>query len=266
MADMSFLPADYLEKRAQRRTNLISLTLFVIVMSAIVAAFFWTDQQDTDVRKLRQTVDKQFEEAAKRLEQMDELHAHKQQMMTKASVTASLIEKVRRTVVLSELINHMPTEMGLLELALESKELRSAPAASPRTAMDKARANKAASGQPLPEIVEPVKSTVKVTMVGIAPTDVQVAQFMTKIGKNPLFTDLNLQYSEESKIDDRAMRKFRVEMMLNQEVDMQQFEPTMVKRELKQNPMDEDVVIGDGTIKGLPPAPGNAPDTRRTGN
>ena len=35
MADSNFLPEDYVEKKTQRRTNIISLTLFVVVMTGL---------------------------------------------------------------------------------------------------------------------------------------------------------------------------------------------------------------------------------------
>ena len=45
MSNTSFLPEDYLDQKADRRTNVVSLTLFGIVMVAVFAAFLFTNQQ-----------------------------------------------------------------------------------------------------------------------------------------------------------------------------------------------------------------------------
>ena len=45
MPNASFLPEDYLALKAERRTNLISLTLFGLVMNSVVGAFFVNNKQ-----------------------------------------------------------------------------------------------------------------------------------------------------------------------------------------------------------------------------
>ena len=126
MAKSSFLPDDYVEKRKQHRTNVVNLTLFVVVMAAILGAFFVTDRQRTEVRSLQRDVNAQFEEAAKRLEQLDQLQVQKKQMVRKARVTGVLLERVPRSLILSELVNSMPSTVSLEELDLTTKVIRAA--------------------------------------------------------------------------------------------------------------------------------------------
>ncbi|MBI1336806.1 MAG: hypothetical protein GC164_07580 [Phycisphaera sp.] len=246
----SFLPQDYIEKRIQRRTNFISLSLFVVVMGMVVGAFYYTDQQRSEVITLQRQVDKQFEEAARRLEQLDELQKRKALMIHKAKVTSALLERVPRTLVLAELINNMPPSLSLLELELTTNVIKSRPTQS--TMLDKAKADarlkKAIDQNPA---AEPIKRTeVTIQLVGVAPTDVQVAQFMTALGKADLFNSVNLAFSEEITVDKAQMRKFRIEMNLNQDIDTREYEPKMVKREIKTNPMSDKLEIGpDGKVR-----------------
>jgi len=254
MKDMNFLPADYLEKKAQNRTNAISLVLFVIVMGAIVGAFFWTDNQRSDVRDLRAEVDGQFEEAAKRLEQLDQLRVRKEQMTQKAKVTGALLERVPRSLILSELINRMPATIGLRDLTLDTKEIKKKTRA-PKSALEKAKQDMANADKPgTPEMMIEISETeVTMRLVGVAPTDVEVAQFMADLGKSPMFGDLNLEYSQEEKVDRQQVRKFQVLMTLNQGIDLKQFEPTMVKRDLDRNPMSNEVRFGAAGPDTAPP-------------
>jgi len=256
MADMSFLPEDYLDKRAQRRTNVICVTLFVIVMSAVIGAYVVSDRQRMEVRQHREIVNKRFTEAARRLEQLDELQKQKEQMLKKAKVTGSLLEKLPRSLILSQLVNAMPTTLSLLELELETTVVKpSAPTA--RTSIEKAKskrpaARKGAEAEPEPD-VKPVQ--IKLSVTGVAKTDVEVSQFMTDIKATPLFANVNLGFSEEIKFNDSPMRKFRLEIIVNQDIDFRKFEPVMVKRELKQNPMGSTINI-DENGKVVPRVPG----------
>ncbi len=251
----NFLPEDYLERRAQRRTNLISLTLFVLVMGGVVGAFFITDRQRQEVQALQRQVDAQYEDAARRLEQLDELQKRKQRMIRKARITAQLLERVPRSILLAELINNMPASLSLVEFELASKVITLPPPPG-QTAMDRAKeqAKEKSLAKELGDEVEVKPVEVSLMLVGVAPTDVQVAQFMTALGKTSLFTDVSLVFSEESKVQDAAMRKFRVEMRLNGEIDTRAFEPKMVKRELKQNPMaDKAVITPEGALTPVGP-------------
>lgn len=241
MANSSFLPEDYLENKLQRRINLISLTLFVVVMGAVVGTFLYSNRLGSDVQQLQHDVNAQFEEAARRLEQLAQLQQRKKRMIRKAHITASLLECVPRSLVLSELVNAMPPTLGLLELHLTSKKLNVA-VARPRTRLE---AEQAKRDRKRAEIAAPPVDATRVTiqLVGAAPTDVHISEFMTNLGQNKLFADLNFIYVESKTIDSQLLRKFSIEMTLNQDLDIQQFEPKLVRRELKDNPMGNKIWI-----------------------
>lgn len=246
----SFLPEDYLEKKVQRRTNVICVTLFVIVLGGVVGGFYVSDRQTRDVHKRQREVGLRYEEAAKRLSQLDQLQEQKTQMMRKAQVTGSLLERIPRSLILSELINNMPTTLSLLDLDMQTRtQRRSKPKA--QTMLDVAK-NKSAAGvnpnQPMPQPdVDP--TDVKLELIGIAPTDVQVAQFISSLNQADLFIEIELIFSQEVKIDDHMMRKFRIAMTLDQEVVMNTLEPKKVRRSLIQDPMGSTIMISaDGSL------------------
>ena len=237
MDKVSFLPDDYQKKRLQRRTNLISVGLFTVAMVAIVTAFAVTDRQRAQVRGELDDVNGQFEEAARRIELLDELRQRKRQIIRKANVTAVLVERVPRSLILAELINHMPAELSLLDLKLEtaaSKARRPARTAL-KQAKKKAKKKKdedddqaTSSGPALPKI-QPTETTF--TLIGVAETDVQVAQYMRALGASPMFTDLNLVFSQEVPMDELTMRKFRVDMKLNPNVNPFEIAPLQDRRQ-----------------------------------
>ncbi|MEX0655506.1 MAG: PilN domain-containing protein [Phycisphaeraceae bacterium] len=239
---MSFLPEDYLEKRAARRTNLVCLTLFGIVMLGLIAAFVVSSRQDVEVRELHRQVNRDFEEAARRIEQLEQLQRQKQDMVRKAQVTGVLLERVPRSLLMAELINHMPPTLSLTELDLSTSVIRTS--ARPRTAIqrEQERLQQAQAAGESPQIEVP-ETELTVNLIGVAPTDVEVAMFMTSLSNHEMFYDVNLQFSEQTTIEEQTMRQFRIEMKIDQEIDFNEIEPTLVSRELKSNPMSDQMRI-----------------------
>lgn len=232
MKSSSFLPQDYVDRRAQRRSDLLSLFLFVVVMGGIISAFIVTDRDRKGVEELQAQVNEQYAQAAQRLQQLQELQEKKAQMIHKAHLTGSLIERVPRTLILAEVVNSMPTSLSLLDLALNSKVVKDRPVAT--TALDKAKLAKnapAAGAPPVPQV------EVSVQILGVAPTDSDVAQFMTALGNSPMFTDINLGYSQEVTMNQQTLRKFQVDMLLVSGLDMKTLDPQRENVRLTQNPM-----------------------------
>lgn len=241
----NMLPEDYLETRIARRTNAICLTLFVLVICGVVAAYFITDRQRREVQTLQLEVNRQFEEAARQIEQIEHLQKQKQQMLHKAQVTGILVERVPRTIILSELINHMPVTLSLLEVDMSTQVLRTAP--RPLTAIERDQQRRQRLSREQSEeqeqVIEVPKTELSLNLIGVAPTDVEVSQFIAALNRHKLFKDVNLQYSEQAMIDSQRLRKFRIQLNVNQDVNVQEFEPTRVARDLKQNPLGQTLHI-----------------------
>src|SRR6185436_1057254 len=117
----SFLPQDYVARKAEMRANLICLGLFGVVMFCVVAAFFVTNRQWLQVRRNQQAITTQYTQEAIKIEQLKQLEKQKNEMMEKAEITTALIEHVPRSILLAELITRMPDDITLLELTLVSK-------------------------------------------------------------------------------------------------------------------------------------------------
>ncbi len=220
--ELSFLPDDYLERKAQRRTNAICATLFLVVMVAIGSAFTFTERSMRDAEKEHNTVERKFTEAAKRIEQVQQMQEKQRTMAMQAELTASLLEKVPRSFLLAEITNAMPPGVTLLDLSLESR--RQAPPTSggnkstfesKKSATADAKKKAAAAAQSEARIYD-----VSVKVTGIASTDVQVAQFITRLNQSTLVRDVNLVVSEEFKGEDGPVRKFQIEMMVNPHADV----------------------------------------------
>ena len=218
--ELSFLPDDYLERKARRRANALCAGLSVVVMGAIASAFWLTERSMSGVEARAASVDQQFTDAARSIEQVNRMKAQQRKIVHQAELAASLVEKVPRSNLLAEFTNALPAGTSLLDLSLESRlKLGRAPTENDARLARK-RAAAAAAGGPAvapagPPAPEPVQYDVYLKLTGIADTDVQVAQFMARLNACPLVSDVNLLVTGETKQGDREMRKFEIEMIQN---------------------------------------------------
>lgn len=245
--DQNFLPEDYLAQKVARRTNVICVSLFVVVMAGVVGAYYVTNERWQQAVERQRQVDRQTEEAARRLDQLAELQVRKQEMLRKAGIIGSLVERTPRSIILSELTNHMPQSMTLLDFELQTEVLSTSRV--PRSAIDRAKLQQQQKTKQQQQEIELPPTELSIDLTGVANSDVDVAQFMTSMRHHPLFEDVGLVFSEQTELEDMDKRKFRIKMMVNQELDITSIEPARVARGLDHNPM------GDGPVAFPPAAP-----------
>ncbi|MHC4415100.1 MAG: PilN domain-containing protein [Planctomycetota bacterium] len=248
MSNTSFLPEDYLDQKAERRTNIISLTLFGIVMIAVFAAFLVTNREWSNVKDDQQRINVKYQEAAVQIERLNELERQKDQVLNKAELAAALVERVPRSILLAELISRMPPGLGLLELKLKSDEIKAAREPVVRNAVgrlkgpERAKTREEAAKEP--KKIEAPRFRIALTLVGVAPTDLEVSRYMAQLNAHPLLHDVRLEYSEERDFEGSKMRKFEIKMTLDPDADVREMAP-LIKRDLK-DPMSDDVALNAG--------------------
>ena len=220
---LSFLPDDYLERKARRRANILCGVLAVIVLGVIVSAFQYMEKITKAVDAKYAEVEQKYTDAARRIEKVNQMRAQQQQVVRRAELAASLVEKVPRSNILAEFVQAMPPGLSLLNLMMESRERAGAVPPS-MTAFEQKKA--ALEGRTASLPVAPKTYDVFLKLEGVAPTDLQVGDFMEKLKRSTLFRDVNLIYTEAytpktqatapqpGKVEE-VIRKFQIELALN---------------------------------------------------
>jgi hypothetical protein len=220
---LSFLPDDYLERKAARRTNAICAVMFLLVIGGVGSAFTISENATKAIDKQYNKIEEQYVSEAKRIEQVRQMHEKQQRMARQAELTASLLEKVRRSDILAEVTNCMSPGVSLLEFTLESRPKQnggngSAPAL---TAYEMKKAAREQANKPKEEKNEVAKVfDVYMKVVGTAYNDGQVATYITRLNKSKLLKDVNLAVTDEFVMGDDKLRKFQIEMMLDPDADL----------------------------------------------
>jgi Tfp pilus assembly protein PilN len=206
---MNFLPEDYVEKRQANRAAWVFIGLLLAVVGGIVGAYLYTQWTMRGVFEERDRVNAAYDDASKKIAEAQELERQKERMIQKADTITALMEKVQRSALLGELTRMRPTGVNFVSLDLKSRE--AAQPAKPNPELGGAK----------PADVKPPAVDVTMTLMGTAPTDAEVAAYMTALQKSPLLTGVALLYSEEYRKnkDDVPMRRFNVEMHLKADAD-----------------------------------------------
>lgn len=245
---VSFLPADYIQRRAETRANLITLSLFGIVMFGVVAAYFVTNRQWLRVRDEQVAVNEEYAQEAAKIEQLKELDTQKAALIERAAITNSLVEKIPRRVLIEELVARMPENVTLTDLKLVTqKDAKSAAAgapqvknlsggsksapetakAPPKTAPKKTAGVKGAEGkveEPKAKVV-PTVYNYKLSVIGVAQTNNDVADYLAGLKQSSIFENVDIKYIQPKKLDKADLRGFEIELALRKDVDARTLEP-----------------------------------------
>lgn len=213
--ELSFLPEDYLLKKARRRANLLCGALGVVVMGTIGTAFAISERSMQGLDAELAQVEDRYNRAQEQIHAVQQMHAKQRQIVQHAELATSLVEKVPRSILLAALTNALPGGVSLLDLSLESRVVQ-APATPAGTAFDA----RVAAAQKKAAANEPPKMEVYVKLSGVADNDGQVGEYIAKLQASPLLKDVNLLISDTFTRDKSSLRRFQLEMMINPTADV----------------------------------------------
>jgi hypothetical protein len=220
---LSFLPDDYLERKAARRTNAICAVMFLLVIGGVGAAFTISENATKLIDKQYNKIEEQYVSEAERIKQVKQMHDKQQRMARQAELTASLLEKVRRSDILAEVTNCMSPGVALMEFNLESKprvKAGSGPAPT-LTAYEIKKMQRESGGKPKEETQSETKEyDIFMKVMGTAYNDGQVSQYIARLNASKILKDVNLSVTEEFVLGDDKLRKFQIEMMLDPRADL----------------------------------------------
>jgi len=229
----SFLPEDYVSRQHDRRTNIIGLTLFFVVITGVLGAFFVTNQRWSTVKDQQEAINTRYQQAAKEIEQLKRLEAQKAEMLARATLTASLKERAPRSIVLAELLNRMPEAVALSDIELEAKKITPARAPKKRSATRSLASNQGGEQEQEDNRPKPPAYSTTLGIVGVASTHNDVAAYVSALQGCQLLDHVELRFSEATIVDDRELNKFRIEARLNASADARDIEPLTLSQARK---------------------------------
>ncbi|MHC5061232.1 MAG: PilN domain-containing protein [Planctomycetota bacterium] len=205
MVKIDFVPNDYTQQRQSGRANFMYLMLFLILMVAIGSAFTIIKVREKAVKSSLEIVDKKMVKAQEQITQLEDLQVKSKKMMATMSMAAELLDPVPKSVILACLTNNMPSGLSLLEVKVLAKEAQGASKAASSSQYQAASGAAASPTIPKAKLIE-----TNIEIKGIAPSDIEVASFIARLGGSVLLTNVALVESKEHKIERTKFREFKI--------------------------------------------------------
>src|ERR1043165_5598637 len=237
----SFLPQEYVERKAEMRANLLCLGLFGVLMFAVVGAFFVTNRQWLQVKRSREAIASQYAAEAAKIEQLKLLERQKNEIVQKAEVSTALIEQVRRSVLMSELANRKPEEITLLEVVLTGKRVQDAPQAQgPPVNVQQVKSLSAKTStvativtatteKAKTEKIMPPRFEHTLKLTGVAKANNDIADYIAALKACTILDNVDLKYIKETTIEKVELRKFELEASIRKGADTRGMEAAAAK-------------------------------------
>ena len=217
MANINFVPDDYVQGNESRMTNLVYLVLFAVVMTALGGSFVAIKIRQRACSSNEKLVNARMAEVQEVITQFEQLQAKRREMMKTALTTAELLEPVPRSVLLASLTNNLPSGVSLLKLALVQKQSKQVKKVVTTSKYQAAQASAQGSRSQQSENPEKLLET-HISIGGTAPSDLQVAAYIERLSNSSLLDNVALVESVECKVEDNTFRQFKLTAMLRKDV------------------------------------------------
>ena len=204
MHEMEFLPAWYPQLR--RRKRLVALQVYMSLV-VLIGLGLWMVKFNSNITRDRADLarlNNQLQDTQLVLHKLDEQEKLDRQLRVQEEVVEKIGLHVEVTRMVNALEKAMSRDMSLLNLGMEVSEKQRELPVSLTSLSELASAKQQMTDR-----------TLKVKVQGIAPTDVELANFLKTLSANPLFERVTMNYTKELTQNGHVMREFEVSFNVN---------------------------------------------------
>jgi len=229
--NINFIPDDYIQSGQFRRTNLIYIILFTVVMAAIVGVFVTIEARKRVLTNQERVVDAEIARKKDDIKKLQELQSKRNTIWNSALTTAELLEPVPRSVLLALLTNDLPDGTSFLKLELVQQIAKNGSKGvnhSKISHYQKVKNARKKSNDVRASTEKRLETHIEIE--GIAPSDLQVAAYIEKLGNSRLIAEVALVESKECKLGSvlgdksdksgRTLRRFRLTAKVNKDMEV----------------------------------------------
>jgi Tfp pilus assembly protein PilN len=227
MVKIDFVPNEYIQQRQSSRANFIYLVLFMVLMGALAITFSIIKVRERSVKSSLAVVEAKMVEAHGQIAQLEELQAKGKAMMATMGMAAELLEPVPKSVILACLTNNIPSGVSLLELKVTAKKTK-APVSRTASASQYQAATVAANTSPTVSKEKLLETHIEIK--GIAPSDIEVANYIARLGGSILLENVALVESKEHKIDNTKFREFKLTAIVRADIQLTKEDVESIRR------------------------------------
>ena len=197
MRELEFLP-DWYPKLRRRRRAVATQGWATLTVIAILGIWLLLSQRNVRAKQHELAeIKSSLTRSVVEVERLTTLEALHQQLQDQHKVFAMIGRPIEMTRILTTLDDAMPADMSILDLSIVTEEVKT------DTIAAKAAQEKGANRR------------VRMRMQGVAPTDTDLANFLTKLTAKPFFSNVGVTYSRPRSEEGHVMREFEVTFALD---------------------------------------------------
>lgn len=217
MININFVPEDYVQVKESYRTNKMYLLLLVITILGVGGSFMTIRVRQRALNEKEALVAAKMAEAKEAISKFEELQRKREAMMKTALTTAELLEPMPRGILVASLTNNLPAGASLLGLNMVQKMPTNyvAPVVNQYQSL---KTDKPA--EPAVKVSPERLLETQIGIEGIAPSDLQVAEYIKRLIGSPMFDNVVLIESKEHKYKDTMFRQFKLQATVNKNVQL----------------------------------------------
>ncbi len=204
MEIVDFLPEQVKAQRARRRRLLRQAYMLAVCVGALIVLGHFRQQWLGEARAQLVMLEDRKANTQQQLLMLDTLERRLKELMVKKRIDEHLGSRVDILDVMGELQWLLPESMALTDLNLETMAVYK---------IIKPVGRRHGSARPLPATgwknKEQVIKRIRLIITGIAPTNVDVANFIGQLSASPLFEDVNMGYTKNLVFRNRRARQFQ---------------------------------------------------------
>jgi len=202
MRDIEFLPGWYSQFLRRRRTVFLQMWVTVAVALGLGLWLFLADRNERAAESVLDGLRGQIQQTSAQLQQMDRLEMLRKQLRQQAEVLTKLGIHVESGRLIDKLADVMPPSLSFLSLNIDTDEIPVQLSAAERVNLkDGAR--------------PPLDRRLRVRLQAVAPTDVEMATFLTELNQISFFERPALNYVKNRVESGHVLREFEVTFSIN---------------------------------------------------
>jgi len=206
MTEVDFLPERIRQQRARRRRLIRQGHLLALCILAMGALTYIRHGRIAEARAELAALDERQDNIERQVAMIGTLERQMADLLIKKRIESELGSRTDCTAVLAELCRIMPANVALRSLHLKTVQVHLKADAPP---IPQPLAGHRAAPAPMSSQVKKTDRRVRLVITGMAPTDVDVANFIGQLSASCLFEDVNMGYAKNITFRDRVAREFQ---------------------------------------------------------
>jgi Tfp pilus assembly protein PilN len=201
MRELEFLPEWYPQSRRRKRIVLLQGYMTLLLAGGLIVWLFLAQRNTQSKAATLAGINSQILQAHQEMHQLEEQVALKGQLLVQRRIVDKLGMPVEMSRLLDAIGEALTPQMGVTDLSFDTQEQLKV-ATSPGVAR-------------VPPQGDNIDRRLHVRLDGVAPTDNDVANFLTVLSRVPFFDDVAMSYSRDQTENGHLMRDFEVTFSVN---------------------------------------------------